>query len=75
MKNIIVQENLVENTNIHISEIEVQNLFKKLNFHETSGPDFITSKLLKVCADQLAGAFQTLFQASTDGACVPASLD
>ena len=67
-----IQENLKENANIHVSERKVRNLFKKLNSHKTHGPDFITSKMLKVCADQLAGPFRTLFQASIDNTCVPA---
>ena len=49
---------------IEISVSEVRKLFTKLNSHKAKGPGGASSKVLKLCANQLAFPFQKLFQTS-----------
>ena len=50
---------------------EVANLFHRLNPRKAKGPDGLSGKVLKVCADQLATPFGHLFQQSLDEQMVP----
>ena len=54
-----------------VEEHEVRTAFKKVNSRKAAGPDNITPKLLKSCADQLAGIFALLFNLSFHQATVP----
>lgn len=57
---------------IEISISEVRKLFSKLNSHKAKGPDGVSCKVLKLCANQLAFPFQKLFQTSISTGKVPA---
>ena len=54
-----------------VEERDVRTAFKKVNSRKAAGPDNITPKLLKTCADQLAGIFTLLFNLSFHQASVP----
>ena len=47
-----------------ISAHSVRSMFHKCNIRKSSGPDMITGKFLKVCADQLCDIFTDLFNSS-----------
>ncbi len=44
-----------------ISVHSIRSMFHKCNTTKSPGPDMITSKFLKVCADQLCDIFMDLF--------------
>lgn len=54
-----------------ISAISVRSMFLKCNVRKSPGPDMITGKLLKVCADQLCDIFSDLFNLSLSQHKVP----
>lgn len=56
---------------IYITENGVIKLFKDLNPHKASGPDQIPTRLLKLCASDLAPAIARVFQASLNSGTVP----
>ncbi|XP_064857742.1 uncharacterized protein LOC135560204 [Oncorhynchus nerka] len=45
--------------------------FKRVNPHKAAGPDVIPSRVLGVCADQLAGVFTDIFNRSLSQSAVP----
>lgn len=47
-----------------ISVHSVRSMFHKCNIRKSPGPDMITGKFLKVCADQLCDIFMDLFNLS-----------
>jgi hypothetical protein len=56
---------------IYITENGVIKLLKDLNPHKASGPDQIPTRLLKLCASELAPAVVRVFQTSLDSGTVP----
>ena len=56
---------------IYITENGVIKLFKDLNPHKASGPDQIPTRLLKLCASDLAPAIARVFQTSLNSGTVP----
>lgn len=56
---------------IDISMDEVKFYFRRINPRKACGPDGISCRTLKVCADQLAQPFHRLFQLSLDTDVVP----
>ena len=56
---------------IYITENGVIKLLKDLNPHKASGPDQIPTRLLKLCASELAPAIVRVFQTSLDSGTVP----
>jgi hypothetical protein len=44
---------------LSFSVANVSKTFKRVNPRKTAGPDGITSRVLRACADQLAGVFMT----------------
>ncbi|WP_213087174.1 hypothetical protein, partial [Chitinophaga agrisoli] len=44
-----------------IFEHEVRTAFKRVNTRKAAGPDGITGRILKSCADQLAPVFTKIF--------------
>jgi hypothetical protein len=61
---------LVEGS-VTISIDEVRSQFRSTKATKAAGPDGISARLLKSCADSLAPAFQPLFQSSADTGVVP----
>lgn len=51
---------------------KVQSLFRQLCTKKSSGPDGISARLLKTCAEELTPAWCPLFQRSLDSHTVPA---
>lgn len=62
---------LPELPKIIVNERGVFKLMCGLNENKACGPDSIPSKILKICASELAPVFTTLFQASLDQGVVP----
>ncbi|KAI5618092.1 gastrula zinc finger protein XlCGF28.1-like [Silurus asotus] len=54
-----------------ISEHDVRRAFKRVNTRKAAGPDGITGRVLKACADQLAPVFTEIFNLSLEQAVVP----
>lgn len=61
----------MKGTGIHISINEVKSHFRRINSRKACGPDGISCRTLKVCADQLAQPFQRLFRLSIDTGVIP----
>jgi hypothetical protein len=57
--------------NITVTENGVQKLLEQLNPHKATGPDEVSSHLLKVIASQIDPALTLLSQASLDQGKVP----
>ncbi len=56
---------------ITVSEDEVQRELKRVNISKAAGPDGITGRVLRSCADQLAGLFTSIFNESLTTSVVP----
>ncbi len=56
-----------------MSEDEVRRELKRLNVRKAAGPDGITGRVLRSCADQLAGLFTSIFNESLASSVVPTS--
>ena len=50
---------------------DVSKTFKRVNPRKTAGPDGIPSRVLRACADQLAGVFTDIFNQSLPQSAVP----
>ena len=57
-----------------ITGADVCKSFKRINQHKAPGPDGIPGRALRVCADQLAGAFTDIFNKSLLQSVVPTCL-
>ncbi len=62
-----------DNHVITMSEDEVRRAFKRVNVRKAAGPDGITGRVLRSCADQLAGLFTSIFKESLATSVVPTS--
>ena len=49
---------------IKLSIANVSKTFKQVNIHKAAGPDGIPGRVLRACADQLAGVFTDIFNMS-----------
>ncbi len=58
---------------ITVSEDEVRRELKRVNARKAAGPDVITGRVLRSCADQLAGLFTSIFNESLATSLVPTS--
>ncbi len=58
---------------ITVSEDEVRRELKRWNVKKAAGPDGITGRVLRSCADQLAGLFTSIFNESLATSVVPTS--
>ncbi len=58
---------------ITVSEDEVWRELKTVNVRKAVGPDGITARVLRSCADQLAGLFTSIFNESLATSVVPTS--
>ena len=56
-----------------LTQEEVKGQMKRLNVKKASGPDGISPRVLKMCADQLCGIFHTLFSLSLEKCQIPTS--
>ncbi len=56
-----------------VSEDEVRRELKRVNVRKAAGPDGITGRILRSCADQLAGLFTSIFNESLATSAVPTS--
>ncbi len=62
-----------ENHAITVTEDEVRRALKGVNIWKAAGPDGITGRVLRSCADQLAGLFTSIFNESLATSVVPTS--
>ncbi len=62
-----------ENHVITVLEDEVRRALKRVNIRKAAGPDGITGRVLRSCADQLAGLFTSIFNESLATSVVPTS--
>ncbi len=62
-----------DNHVITVSEDEVRRAFKRVNVRKAAGPDGINGRVLRSCADQLAGLFTSIFNESLATSVVPTS--
>ncbi len=62
-----------ENHVITVSEDKVRRALKGVNIRKAAGPDGITGRVLRSCADQLAGLFTSIFNESLATSVVPTS--
>ncbi len=58
---------------ITVSEDEGRRALKRVNVRKAAGPDGITGRVLRSCADQLAGLFTSIFNESLATSVVPTS--
>ncbi len=58
---------------ITVSEDKVRRELKRVNVRKAAGPDGITGRVLRSCADQLAGLFTSIFNESIATSVVPTS--
>ena len=56
---------------LSFSVVNVSKTFKRVNPRKASGPDGIPSRVLRACADQLAGVFTDIFNQSLFQSAVP----
>ena len=49
---------------ITLSVADVSRTFKQVNIHKAAGPDGLPGRVLRACADQLAGVFTDIFNMS-----------
>ncbi len=56
-----------------LSEDEVRRELRRVNVRKAAGPDGITGRVLRSCADQLAGLFTSIFNESLATSVVPTS--
>ena len=49
---------------IMLSVADMSNTFKQVNIHKAAGPDGLPGRVLRACADQLAGVFTDIFNMS-----------
>ncbi len=62
-----------DNHVITVSGDEVRRAFKRVNVRKAARPDGITGRVLRSCADQLAGLFTSIFNESLATSVVPTS--
>ncbi len=58
---------------ITVSEEELRRELKRVNVRKAAGPDGITGRVMRSCADQLAGLFTLIFNESLATSVVPTS--
>ncbi len=58
---------------ISFSEDDVRRELRRVNVRKAAGPDAITGRVLRSCADQLAGLFTSIFNESLATSVVPTS--
>ncbi len=58
---------------ITVSEDEVRKELRRVNIRKAAGPDGITGRVLRSCADQLAGLFTSIFNESLATSVIPTS--
>ncbi len=56
-----------------VSEDEVRRELRRVNIRKAAGPDGITGRVLRSCADQLAGLFTSIFNESLATSVIPTS--
>ncbi len=58
---------------ITVLEDEVRRELRRVNIRKAAGPDGITGRILRSCADQLAGLFTSIFNESLATSVIPTS--
>ena len=56
---------------ITLSVADVSKTFKQVNIHKAAGPDGLSGRVLRACADQLAGVFTDIFNVSLIVSVIP----
>ena len=56
---------------ITLSVADVSKTFKQVNIHKAAGPDGLPGRVLRACADQLAGVFTDIFNMSLIESVIP----
>jgi len=54
-----------------MTELEVRRMFRGVNTRKAAGPDSISGRVLKACAEQLAPVFTTIFNLSLSQCVIP----
>ncbi len=54
---------------ITMSDDEIRRALNRVNIRKEAGPDGITGRVLRSCADQLAGLFTSIFNESLATSC------
>ncbi len=62
-----------DNHVITVSEDDVRRALKRVNVRKAAGPDGINGRVLRSCADQLAGLFTSIFNESLATSVIPTS--
>ena len=57
---------------ITLSVADVSKTFKQVNIRKAAGPDGLPGRVLRACADQLAGVFTDIFNMSLIESVIPA---
>ena len=66
--------NTLSSRNLTIQEHEVRRTLRAVNPRKATGPDGVPGKVLRDCADQLAGVFTNIFSQSLSQAVIPSCL-
>ncbi len=53
---------------------QVRSTLRRIDINKASGPDGVSGRTLRTCADQLAGGFTSIFKLSLQLAVVPTCL-
>ena len=56
---------------ITLSLADVSKTFKQVNIHKAAWPDGLPGRVLRACADQLAGVFTDIFNLSLTDSVIP----
>ena len=56
---------------ITLSVADVSKTFKQVNIHKAAGPDGLPGRVLRACADQLAGVLTDIFNMSLTESVIP----
>ena len=56
---------------ITLSVADVSKTVKQVNIHKAAGPDGLPGRVLRACADQLAGVFTDIFNLSLTESAIP----
>ena len=62
---------VLDNCVIMLSLANVSKTFKQVHIHKTAGPDGLPGRVLRACAEQLAGVFTDIFNMSLIESVIP----
>ena len=62
---------VLDNCVITLSIDDMSKTFKQVNIHKAAGPDGLPGRVLRACADELAGVFTDIFNTSLIETVIP----